>query len=350
MPIKCICKICGKVFYRQPSVIKNGYGIYCSSKCQHIDQNKKISCICLNCGNEYKIKLSIFNKGSKFCSKSCKYKYQTGDKNPLFKPRIKKICGNCGIEYIPITSPSKTGKFCSKKCHNEWLNNYMMGNNNPFYGKHHTKEYKKIRTEKYSGVNASCHGRTGNKHPMFGHIGELNPFYGKHHTKESKLKMSISQIGKNSGNKNPSYIHGERLRKYCYQFTGVGGVRERSLAFFNNKCIECGKTNKQNKQECGKSLDVHHVYYRKMSCCENELEYESGVRKIDNKLFIKEHNGEINEHEIIGKPEKFAVLCKQCHSKTTSRNRYFWIQYYEDKINKLYNGKSFLTKEEYNSR
>lgn len=84
-----------------------------------------------------------------------------------------------------------------------------------------------------------------------------------------------------------------------------------------------------------------------MSCCENELEYESGVRKIDNKLWVKESNGNIHEHEIIGKPEKFAVLCKKCHSKTTTHNRYEWIKYYENLINTKYNGKSFLTKEEF---
>ncbi len=46
----------------------------------------------------------------------------------------------------------------------------VTGENNPFYGKQHTKEWKQEHSRKMSG--------------------EGNPMYGKQHTKETKAKQS----------------------------------------------------------------------------------------------------------------------------------------------------------------
>lgn len=58
----------------------------------------------------------------------------------------------------------------------------MKGENNPFYGKHHTKEVRTKISEKLKGKMS----------------GEKNPFYGKHHTKETKQKISKSRTKNNS--------------------------------------------------------------------------------------------------------------------------------------------------------
>lgn len=56
------------------------------------------------------------------------------------------------------------------------------GNNNPFFNKKHTDQYKKIRSEKYKGE--------GN--PMFGKIGVNSPHYGKKHSLKTKDMKSES--------------------------------------------------------------------------------------------------------------------------------------------------------------
>ncbi len=67
------------------------------------------------------------------------------------------------------------------------------GSDNPFYGKVHTEESRKLISEsrigKYSGANNPFYGKThsdevrnnifGKNHPMYGKLGELNPMFGK---------------------------------------------------------------------------------------------------------------------------------------------------------------------------
>ena len=56
----------------------------------------------------------------------------------------------------------------------------LFGEYNPFYGKTHTKETKKILSEKHKGI----------------YDGENNPMYGKHHTDETKEKIKQKNIEK----------------------------------------------------------------------------------------------------------------------------------------------------------
>lgn len=58
----------------------------------------------------------------------------------------------------------------------------IQGENNPMYGKHHTKEARKLMSEKKRGM----------------YFGKENPHWGKKHTEEMKRKLSIERIGKNN--------------------------------------------------------------------------------------------------------------------------------------------------------
>ena len=318
--------------------------------------------ICKQCGNKFLAHLSDIKRGGgKFCSKDCSSKYHIGENNSSWTNRISKVCKQCGKQFkiSGVEERKGRGAFCSHKCYTIWAKeNGIMK-----IGSRLSQSQKDKISLSNKGKVVSRLTRDKISKSLVGKmIGVKNPMFGKkrHHSEGTRYKISLSNIGRicsgetrkklsesRKGEKSSRFIHGKHMSSYCYKFTGKGGVRERSLAFFNYKCIECGKTNEQNKLATGKNLNVHHVYYRKMSCCENELKYDHGVLKIDNKLYIKESNGDTTEHEINGKPEKFAVLCSSCHAKTTVKDRLFWIQYYENKINKKYNGKSFLTKEEY---
>lgn len=65
----------------------------------------------------------------------------------------------------------------------------LSGENNPFYGKHHTVAARKKMSEARKGR----------------FIGENHPMYGRHHLEESKIKISISCKGKHSGENNAMY-------------------------------------------------------------------------------------------------------------------------------------------------
>ena len=69
-------------------------------------------------------------------------------------------------EAAKASSESKKGKY--------------TGENNPFYGKHHSTETRKKLRESQKGKQA----------------GEKNPMYGKHHTDEARRKMSEAHKGK----------------------------------------------------------------------------------------------------------------------------------------------------------
>jgi len=233
-------------------------------------------------------------------------------------------CDFCNNDIKKVPSHITEHNFCNYKCAGNWKKGRkrpeITGINNPFYGKHHSEEAKnKLRYERTEEHKEKIRQKA----------------IGRPQSDITRKKRSESQLGE----KNHAYVHGDSRRKYCYKFLGKNGVRERSLLFFNNKCMECNKTEREN----GKKLSVHHVYYRKMSCCENDEEYESGIKIVDNILYIKDKDKEYT-HKIIGKRDKFAVLCNSCHAKTTTHNRLFWIRYFENKINKLYNGKSYNSK------
>jgi len=313
----------------------------------------KVECKCIECGKPLLIFPCEIKENGNFCSKPCWYKWKSknivGIKNPLHKPKIIKICEECGKEYEAFPYELDTSRFCSIPCKNKNMTTKILctclecG-----------KEFKVIQSTIKKGdgkfCSKKCYGNNRIKKVQCKCLkcnkefevvpAIINRDGGKFCCKECQYKymVGVNSIG---------YVHGESLSKYCYIFHGVSGVRIRALIFAGYKCEECGRTNSENISKSGMSLSVHHVYYRKMSCCENEVAYESGVLKIGNVLHIKESNGNINRHEIIGKPEKFVVLCSSCHSKTTSKNRYGWIKRYENLINTKYGGKSFLTKEEF---
>lgn len=80
----------------------------------------------------------------------------------------------------------------------EALKGRFSGENNPFYGQHHTEESKKRMSEIKKKT----------------YVGENHPFYGKSHTEESKKKMSKARKGRYTKENNPFYgkQHSEETR------------------------------------------------------------------------------------------------------------------------------------------
>lgn len=67
------------------------------------------------------------------------------------------------------------------------LSEMRIGENNPFYGKTHTKEAKE-------NISKNHTDNSGENNPMYGKIGELSPNYGRQHTEEEIRKISKNRI------------------------------------------------------------------------------------------------------------------------------------------------------------
>lgn len=69
----------------------------------------------------------------------------------------------------------------------------LFGEENPFFGKHHTEETKQIISEKNTGRKATDEEREMRRRI---NQGKNNPFYGKQHSDETKRKIKETNINK----------------------------------------------------------------------------------------------------------------------------------------------------------
>ena len=94
------------------------------------ESHKKIIVICEKCK---KIRITSKHHYHSLC-KSCSHQ----------KPKIRRICKQCGKEFkiTPYRMKMGRGIFCSRNCQGKGQSKNRKGKNHPFFGKHHTKEIK----------------------------------------------------------------------------------------------------------------------------------------------------------------------------------------------------------------
>jgi 5-methylcytosine-specific restriction endonuclease McrA len=146
-----------------------------------------------------------------------------------------------------------------------------IGEKNPYFGKKHTKEWREAASKRNRG--------------------RISPMKGRHHTIKARLKNSLSQKCKLSGDKNPQWTGGYSL-KYSIDWTRSLriSIRERDRYI----CQMCGE-----KQE-ERAFDIHHIDYDKKNC----------------------------------NPDNLITLCRRCHMRT-NYNRNKWIIYLKNKLKTL---------------
>jgi len=128
---------------------------------------------------------------------------------------------------------------------------------------------------------------------------------GRKASEETKKKLSVMR----QGEKCYWWRGGKSFEPYCPKFNR--DLRRRVRAFFGNVCVNCGKTKAENRNW---NMDVHHVNYDKMLCC-NEV-----------------------------KP-LFVTLCHSCHVGTThTKDRLQWEIKFTKLIESEYNGKCYVEK------
>lgn len=190
------------------------------------------------------------------------------------------ICGNTykqikgsHLKLHNITLKEYLNLFPNCQLLDDEIKDKISGENNPFYGKHHTKEAKQKNREKHLGKL----------------LGENNPSkrievrekissskIGHDVSEDTKLKISNTKKGcipwnkdipmkESSKNKmrkenNYNWKGGTSFKPYCWRFNKLlkKQIRERD----NRICQLCGKTEEENHQK----LSVHHIHYDKENC------------------------------------------------------------------------------------
>ena len=114
MTIKC--KLCRHEFQTTPSRIKDGKGKFCSKNCYTNYRHKQdigniINHHCIVCGKGMRLTPYLIRMKSKYCSIKCQHELQ--------KKRVSRKCITCQYEFITVPSGNK--KFCSKKCKEDHL-------------------------------------------------------------------------------------------------------------------------------------------------------------------------------------------------------------------------------------
>lgn len=215
----------------------------------HIGQSikNKIIVRCKQCNEEIKVYPSIGIR-RQFCSKECKYAWQSkhvrGINHPTFK-RIKVMCIRCNEEF-EVKAYEKDRKYCSREC----AEKDMIGTKNPFYGKKHTKETR----NKMSGRSVSEENKRK--------LSDLKK--GEKLSEEHKQKISAGLQG-------IPYDEWEEFVKdnlYCPKFNEA--CRESNREKYNRRCFICGLPESENITTTGKlrKLSVHHVDMDKQQGCE----------------------------------------------------------------------------------
>lgn len=233
---------------------------------------------------------------------------------------------DCGKETLVPRSSLITGNTRSCGClHNEVTSKRLSGDNHPMKrpeikrkvsiantGKKASIETRKKLSASHKGTHLSMEARKKLSDSI---SGEKSCKYGKSMKAETKQKISNSLLGKFVGEKNPAWKGGISFEPYCPKFNK--NLRTRIRAFFDYRCMICGKPEIENLTKNGKQrlLSCHHVEYDKQACCNNNV---------------------VN----------FAALCQRCHGRMNG-NTDRWEQILHRIINEIYDGKSYYTKEEY---
>ena len=225
---------------------------------------------------------------------------------------------------------SKTKKeFFATEEGQQWLDNNLRGKKNPMYGITGEDHPMYGRGYLFKGENNPMYGKgylitgenngmygkgyliTGKNNPMYGRIGELAPMYGR----TGEKSPMYGRKGELSNN----WQGGISFEPYCEKFDN--NLKERVRDFFDRRCYVCGKSEQDQIEEMIKEgkrpvkvLDVHHVNYNKMVCCND-------VKPL------------------------FVPLCRSCHAKTR-KNREYWEEFFSISLKCLTKDQCFLPKEE----
>ena len=167
-------------------------------------------------------------------------------------------------------------------------------------GRKASEKTRKLLSEQRKG---KPHSEEWCQHISESQKGKSRPKLSEDVERERRRKISLAMCGENA----PSWKGGISFEPYCVKFNRE--FKERVRGFFDYKCVECGMIQEKN----GRKLDVHHVNYDKMVCCND-------VKPL------------------------FVALCRSCNIKANA-NRPDWEKHYAELIMMKFNKQCYLPKE-----
>lgn len=232
MIVEKICKQCNKKF----TTVERGEtrGKFCSKECTWIWRSEhlrgenapawkgggKIRQVCLQCGVEYITEQAwLRDRKNHFCSRKCHDIWRSlnnlGENNPLWVPRVKCICLECGIPFDQEQRRVErgSGRFCSSKCFHVWRvkNISLRGENSPMwngglsYGKY-CPDFRPVRPRVRAWYEYRCmfpNCECGNEIVAIGVKPQLDVhhvYYQKeaccYHTEEGEFVFDLGKDGK----------------------------------------------------------------------------------------------------------------------------------------------------------
>ncbi|MEK6881262.1 MAG: NUMOD3 domain-containing DNA-binding protein [Nanoarchaeota archaeon] len=148
----------------------------------------------------------------------------------------------------------------------------LQGKNNPMYGKHHSKEAKKIKSEKNKAwwtpemkeqqrlvmIERCKNMNPEDRKKKFGQPKELNPMYGKHHSIKSKESMSKNQMGHSSWSKGLTKETNSSLLSTSIKHTGriFSEIHRKAMSNSRIGKIRIKREIRQCACGCGKIKEV----------------------------------------------------------------------------------------------
>lgn len=194
--MKSNCLFCNKEIKQFPCRPRK----YCDSKCRfnHIrkspeyhpnfDNKKGKNINCLSCKKVFYIRKSEMLNGKKYCSRECYFNHVK--LNPELAANYKtgithKKCEICGERR------NQNQRFCSSTCYAKEKSVVRRGEGNPFYGKNHSVEFKKMLSNKRKGINMNDDIKRKISLKM---KGSNNPFFGKKHSVKTIKKIMTKNL------------------------------------------------------------------------------------------------------------------------------------------------------------
>lgn len=242
------CAFCGSVVKQPPSQLKKTKLHFCNRDCYNKYRTKKL--VCKYCGKTFRSPRHRAKRfRNHFCCHECFLKWNKGENNTRCN-QIEVTCVICGKKFKvkPYRVEKGGAKTCSKECRIKYSSSFL---------------------------------------------------------KEHPIKAWLGVTGEN----HPQWQGGISFEPYCPKFNNE--FKERVRAFFNYRCVECGKT----QEEEGRALCIHHVNYNKKTCCDNTIPL-------------------------------FVPLCDTCH-KRTNRHRDYWQLHFTELIYLQHGGKCYYSQEEF---
>lgn len=204
------CKACGEIKpvneFNKNKKYKDGYQSKCR-KCIN-ELRKRHVLVCKNCGKSFRSDI----KERKYCSISCSNKDRS--------PSLKYNCDICGKEIDVTQSKLKINNhhYCSRECSTKGKMVFGSRENSPLYFRVQVKceecnrtiyinEYK-YKTRKYFYCSQECKSNHQKKLLK----GELNPFYGKRHSENTRRIISIKNSGKIPCNKGKKMSESQKIK------------------------------------------------------------------------------------------------------------------------------------------